>query len=214
LALPRGRGLTDATIQAGGLGWTPGLMIPGWKTAVPGIVIPWREGEDQDNRLAMINIRRLDGGKPKYVRAFSDRPLIYPSPDVIRVGEPLIISEGEFDALLLGQELPEAGVITLGSASMGDDPLVRAPMLSASGWFTALDADQAGDKAAAKFPARAIRVRPPEPDKDWGEVHAGGFNRIRYYWGRHLSMAPAQATPLCLGIIDFLGTTAQETAHV
>ena len=38
------------------------------------------------------------------------------------------------------------------------------------------------------FLASAIRVRPPDPDKDWGEVHAGGANRIRYHWRRHLKM--------------------------
>ena len=46
--------------------------------------------------------------------------------------------------------------------------------------------------AAAKFPASAIRVRPPDPDKDWGEVHAGGANRMRYQWGRHLKLTPEQ----------------------
>ena len=76
--------------------------------------------------------------------------------------------------MLLGQQLPEASVITLGSASTRTDPAVLSRMLSSPRWFIALDADQAGDNAAAKFPASAIRVRPPDPDKDWGEVHAGG----------------------------------------
>ena len=91
--------------------------------------------------------------------------------------------------MLLAQELPEASVITLGSASARTDSSVLSRMLTAATWFAALDADPAGDSAAAKFPARAIRVRPPDPDKDWGEVHAGGFNRIRYYWGRYLPMS-------------------------
>ena len=33
---------------------------------------------------------------------------------------------------------------------------------------------------------------PPAPDKNWGEVYAGGANRIRYQWGRHLKMTPEQ----------------------
>ena len=80
-------------------------------------------------------------------------------------------------------------MITLGSASARTDPAVLRKMLWASRWFVAMDADESGDKAAAKFPARAIRVRPPAPDNDWGEVHAGGPNRIRYIWGSFLAMA-------------------------
>ena len=184
--------MTDKTIKAADLGFTPGVMLPtrngDRRFLTSGIVIPWRE----DGRLTRIKIRRLDDGKPKYAEAFSDRPLIYPSPDIIRPGEPLIICEGEFDAMLLGQELPEASVITLGSSAARIEPDVLSRMLTGR-HGSALDADEAGDKAAAKFPARAIRVRPPDPDKDWGEVHAGGFNRVRYYWGRYLPM-PKPAT--------------------
>ena len=135
-----------------------------------GITIPWRDGP----RLTRIKIRRIwTMGSPEYAEAYSDRPLIFPDPAVIRPGKPLIVCEGEFDCLLLAQQLPEASVITLGSASARTDPAVLSRMLSSPRWFIALDADPAGDSAAAKFPASAIRVRPPDPDKDWGEVHAG-----------------------------------------
>jgi hypothetical protein len=151
-----------------------------------GIVIPWRDGE----RLTRIKIRRLDDGKPRYAEAYSDRAVIFPDRAVIRPGKPLIVCEGEFDCLLMAQQLPEASVITLGSASARTDPAALSRMLCAPRWFIALHADQAGDSAAAKFPASAVRVRPPAPDKDWGEVHAGGPNRIRYHWGRYLKLAP------------------------
>ncbi len=185
----RGRGLTDETIRTAGLGFTSGIAIPTragdrcyWCC---GVVIPWRDR----TRLTRIKIRRIDDGKPKYAEAYSDCPLIYPDPAVIRPGKPLIVSEGEFDCLLLAQQLPEVSVITLGSASARTDPAVLSRMLSSPRWFIALDADEAGDKAAAKFPASAIRVRPPDHDKDWGEVHTGGFNRIRYHWGRYLRLS-------------------------
>jgi len=185
LAYLHDRGLTDETIRAQSLGWVQEVMIPGWKYAVSGVTIPWRDGE----RLTRINVRRPEGSNPKYCWAYSYRASIYPSPAVIRVGEPLIIAEGEFDAVLLGQQLPEASVITLGSTSARTDPAVLARMLSSPRWFLALDADEAGDKAAAKFPGRATCVRPPEPDKDWTDVHRGGANRIRYIWGRYLAMS-------------------------
>jgi DNA primase len=184
----RGRGLTDETVRGAGLGFTPGVMIPtqdGDRSfRFSGITIPWRDGA----RLTRVKIRRICGGAPKYLQAYSDRPLIYPDPAAIRPGKPLIICEGEFDCLLLGQHLPEASVITLGSASARTDPAVLSRMLTAPRWYLAHDADAAGDSAAARFPASAIRVRPPTPDKDWGEVHAGGFNMIRYVWGRHLAL--------------------------
>ena len=34
-----------------------------------------------------------------------------------------------------------------------------------------------------------VRVRPPSPGKDWTDVHSGGFNRVRYHWGRFLPMS-------------------------
>jgi hypothetical protein len=150
-----------------------------------GIVIPCFEGQ----RLALVKIRQPEGVKPKYAEAFRDRPALFPSLAVIQPGRPLIIAEGEFDALLLAQQIPEASVITLGSASARPAPSFLSRMLAASPWFIATDNDTAGDKGAIKWPARSIRVRPPEGDKDWTEVHAGGFSRIRYHWGRYLHMS-------------------------
>ena len=160
-------------------------MVPGWKLAISGITIPWRDGE----RLTRVNIRRPEGSAPKYCWAYSYRVTIYPDPSVIRIGEPLIVAEGEFDCMLLAQQLPEAGVITLGGTGAKATPDILSRMLFSPRWFIALDADESGDKAAAEFPARAIRVRPPEPDNDWTDVHRGGANRIRYIWGRYLDMS-------------------------
>ena len=189
LAYLRGRGLTDETIRAAGLGFTPAVLIPtraGDRCfRFSGIVIPWRDG----TRLTRIKIRRIDDGKPKYAEAYSDRPLIYPDPAVIRPGKPLIVSEGEFDCHAAGPATSRGERHHPGIGSARTDPAVLSRMLSSPRWFIALDADQAGDSAASKFPASAIRVRPPDPDKDWGEVHAGGSNRIRYHWGRYLPMS-------------------------
>ena len=97
----------------------------------------------------------------------------------------MIVCEGEFDCLLLRQELADfdLAVVTLGSASARPGQAVQDVMLAAPVWYLALDGDQAGDKNAAAWPARARRVRPPAPFKDWRELHAAGFNLIRYIWG-------------------------------
>ncbi len=181
LAYLHGRGLRDETIRVARIGWTPGVMIPkrsgDGRYPFSGVVIPWRDGA----RLTRIKIRRTGDGKPKYAEAYSNRPLIYPDPEVIQSGRPLIFTEGEFDAMLLAQELPEASVITLGSSSARTDPSVLSGMLSASTWFVAFDADKAGDSAASKFPVWSVRIRPPEPFNDWTEAAQAGVD-LRCWW--------------------------------
>lgn len=186
LAYLRGRGLVDATISKARLGFVASLAIPSkggdrFRRA-SGISIPWFD----DGRLALLKIRQLEGRLPKYMEAFRDGPSLYPSPAVVKPGLPLVVCEGEFDALLLAQELGDvAAVVTLGSAA-GDPPPAAIPAVcKAPRLFTAHDADGPGDRAAANWPKRAERVR-PEGGKDWTEVHKGGTGRIAYVWGRFL----------------------------
>jgi CHC2-type zinc finger protein len=181
----RGRGLEDGTIRSARLGFTPGVNIP--KKSSPetwearGVTIPWFDSD----RLAMVKIRQPNGREPKYGEAFRDRPALYPAPSEVRPGKPSILCEGEFDALLLRQELDEydLAVVTLGSASARAGQAVQDLMLTSPVWYLALDGNEAGDKNATVWPARAKRVKPPAPFKDWGDAHKGGFNLIRYIWG-------------------------------
>jgi hypothetical protein len=174
--------LTDSTIRQARVGWTPGVMLPTadgvrfWRAA--GVVIPWFEGV----RLTMVKFRQPEGRTPKYVEAFRDGPRISPGPEVIWPGAPLIIVEGELDALFLGQELGElAAVVTLGSASTRPEGSTYLAMLPAPVWYLALDADPAGDKAASGWPARVRRVSPPAPAKDWTEAAQAGID-LRRWW--------------------------------
>ncbi len=189
LAYLKGRGLTEDTIRRHRLGWTPDVGIPiegkarYWRVA--GIVIPWLDGD----RLAMAKIRRLGDFKgAKYVEAHRDRPGIYPTPAAIQPGKLLVIVEGEFDALLLGQALGDlAAVVTLGSASSRPEADILGEMLAAAPWYIATDADDAGDRAASGWPARAVRVRPPV-GKDWTEARQYGMElgndgvNLRRWW--------------------------------
>jgi hypothetical protein len=186
LAYLQGRGLNDATIRAARLGWADKIRMPlkdgGGTWPLAGVTIPWGE----PGRLERINVRRLGllRGK-KYIRAFDDSAVVYPSPAAIRPGTPLVICEGELDALLLGQELADlaAGVVTFGASSGRPDPSTWLAIARCSRVYVALDGDPAGDDAAAEWGGRSVRVRPPEGCKDWGDVHASGFSRIRYIWG-------------------------------
>jgi hypothetical protein len=186
LAYLHGRGLKDETIRDARLGWTPAASIPTRNGDrcyyARGVVIPWF---DRD-RLALVKIRQPEGREPKYAEAFRDRPRIFPGPDVIEAGRPLVIVEGELDTILLGQELRDlAAVVTLGSASSRPAPTMLGMMLAAAPWFISTDADSAGDKAASGWPAQARRVRPPGAFKDWTEAAQGGVN-LRRWWSDRL----------------------------
>jgi hypothetical protein len=115
-----------------------------------------------------------EAGKcPKYVEAFRDRPSLHFSAPV-RAGLPVIVTEGVLDALVVAQAAGEwAGVATAGSASVKPTPALVAPLIIAPRWLIALDADRAGDEAAAAWkalaPGRCSRVR-PEGVKDWGDL--------------------------------------------
>ena len=138
--------------------------------------VPEREGTAEVHRRIQGPVRRL-----------------FPSPAVIEPGRPLIIAEGELDALLLGQALGDlAAVVTLGSASARPEAVTLEVMLAAAPWYIATDADDAGDRAASGWPARAVRVRPPvvimpnagRNTKDWSDLAANGVNLARWWRDR------------------------------
>ena len=106
-----------------------------------------------------------------------------------------MIAEGEFDALLLAQELRRApglpgwaAVVTLGSAAGKPEPKILVDLMPAAPWFLALDGDEAGDKSASGWPSRAIRVRPPGSFKDWTEAAQAGVN-LRRFWSDRIGQA-------------------------
>ncbi len=95
----------------------------------------------------------------------------------------MILTEGEFDALLLGQELGDrATVLTLGSASNRPAPGVLSAIAEAAPIFAAHDADAAGDRAALAWAGRAQRVRLNGRDKDWTDAHRHGAGHIKFLW--------------------------------
>ena len=183
-----GRGLSEETIWSARLGFQPeetwiGGIFEGRRIWVPsGIVIPWFDA----STVALVNVRRFDGD-PRYIAIRgSRRGGVYPSLSEVVTGKPVVIVEGELDALLLRQELAGlAAVITLGGASSRPSLQILSRLIAAHPWIIATDADDAGDKAAGDWlerSDRAIRVRPPEPyGKDWTEVHQSGLD-LKAWW--------------------------------
>jgi DNA adenine methylase len=192
----RARGLVDRTIFEAQLGYfeeTQDRVISGKYTPIPaGIVIPWR---DPRGRVVMLKIRRPAGSEPKYL-SVGQLPIgaLYAAGPFQR-GGPLIIVEGELDTLLLVQELGrEVMVVTLGSADADPDEVVLRRLLGCGAVFAATDADEAGDRAAAKwttaFP-RCRRVVPPS-GKDWTEAAGRGVD-LRAFWSALLGVGPTPA---------------------
>jgi DNA primase len=188
LAYLRDRGMTDATIKGARLGWYDKIRLPlrdqeGTWLLTNFVAIPWF---DPSGRLERINTRRLGlFNGSKYIQAFSDSPIVYPSMSAIRCGAPLVIAEGEFDAILLAQELAGlASVITTGSKSNLPKVSLRVAMLGCSRLYAAHDDDGSGDDAAARWPGRAVRVRPPA-GKDWTEALQAGVDLRRWWIAEH-----------------------------
>ena len=179
------RFLAWETIRQHRLGWTPPISVPSSQPdrcfRVTGIVIPWFDGD----RLSMVKVRREGDVKPKYIDVFRDRPTVYPGYGAIRPRTPLLAVEGEFDAMLLGQELGDrASVITLGGASARPDDRTRIAMSLCPERYAAHDADIAGDRAAAAWSINARRVRPPA-GKDWTDARAQDID-LRSWWSQVL----------------------------
>jgi hypothetical protein len=79
-----------------------------------GIVIPWL----LDGQLWQLKIR-TNRQQPKYLAISGGHPCLFGA-DTLVVGEPAILAEGEFDAMLLWQEVGDLiGVATLGSCNRG-----------------------------------------------------------------------------------------------
>jgi hypothetical protein len=169
----RRRGLADRTTRAAWVGI-------GVRNKSVELYIPWAENDGR--RLVGLK-KRLMGPTPagtRYAWVYRDNPTVYPDPAAIKPGKPLIVVEGEFDCLLIQQEIGDlATTITLGSASGRPGPAVLEAAALASRVFVATDNDPAGDEAATAWPA-ATRIVPPA-GTDWTDVYLSGHD-LRAFW--------------------------------
>lgn len=196
------RGLRESTIREARLGWWPADeyrdgVYPDKPIWIPqGITIPWIDREG----IQAVQVRRLvrpspDGSRKakKYVMIRGSHRVIYPSRSVILPGRPLILAEGEFDVLLLNQEL--AGLvpaITLGSAGDRPDSRTLLAMAKAAPWYIAGDDDGAGERSAEDWIARSGRCRRVTPPAgDWTDAQQAGV-ALADWWAEFLEGGPAQ----------------------
>lgn len=195
------RGLTAPTIREARLGYVSAqttsdytygrVLFPDWKkedgkpVRLPcGIVIP----HFADDALWAVRVRRPPGVEgSKYMGVSGGSKVIYRIDDVLPRC-PVVITEGEFDALVLDQCAGYTGsmaqAIALCSASNKHihsrwlDRLVTAPVIMAR-----LDDDAAGTRAAEVLSALSGRVRSvqvPAPHKDITDFYlAAGLTAVQ-----------------------------------
>ena len=176
------RGLRPETIQAALLGYNPswrevraGVKLP------PGIVIPcWT---DHDLWYVKVRLTRDEAARTgqKYMALKGSQTASLYNAERLKAAAVGLVCEGEFDALLLQQEVPDVAAVTLGSATAG----LSAHWHSYLSWLdrllVILDEDEAGQKGLAKWQAAVSwcqPMRPPEglPGKDVTDWHAAGLD--------------------------------------
>ena len=180
------RGLTEGIIAAAHLGFIPGYPNEWNKVAglnVPcGITIPWYA----DGALWGIKVRRA-GGEQRYqqVSGGNIRGCLYLA-DRIEPGLPLLLTEGEFDALT-GLQIgwDKLSVVSIGSASnFHINMRWYGKLLAAPRLLICMDVDEAGEKAAAEiatlsYAAKSVQV---PMGKDMNEFYLRAGKRLAGEW--------------------------------
>lgn len=174
------RGISLETTRNASLGYVPGTIKDTWpilyglKTP-PGILIPWFA----DGALWRVNVRRPTNEKSQRYRniAGGSGEGLFVAGQVER-GRPLLVTEGEFDALIASQTVGGiVSVVTAGGATNRISQrwlgiFAQTPLILA-----AHDTDDAGQKAAAalrNMTACVRRVDLPDGKDVTDYIVAGG----------------------------------------
>ncbi|MAU11842.1 MAG: hypothetical protein CL607_18595 [Anaerolineaceae bacterium] len=178
------RGLTEKTIVEAGLGYIPGHYRE-WKDLlglkVPcGISLPWMT----HHTIWGIKVRR-SAGQQRYqqVSGGNIKGSLYLA-DEIQPGLPILLTEGEFDALIARQ----VGSGLISAAALGSaantciDPRWFPKFISAPSILICMDDDQAGQRAAkqlSKLSLAATGIQVPQ-GKDINEFYKrAGLHAVR-----------------------------------
>jgi DNA primase len=176
LAYMRGRGFEDHTIRAARLGYVAedmrdapekwGLPDDHRDVWVPrGIVIPWRAC----GTAWRLNVRR-PAGEPKYCGPAGSRNALYGA-DGLRHGRPVILVEGELDAVAIAQEAGDIVTpVATGSTHGARHPRWLKLLSAAPAILVAFDDDCPGEQAARWWMTALPGVRRLIPVGDPAEM--------------------------------------------
>ncbi len=176
------RGLGREVCWAASLGFNPDWQfIDGIGWLAPGIVIPGQFAGDlwyvrvRTTRTARGEAARK--GKPlgKYTALRGSRMGLLYNARALMSAHTAVLVEGEFDALLLGQHLPEGwAAVTLGSAAISPERARLAALALVARVLVCFDDDEAGREALARWRRRLPGIEPlPLPP---------GHNDVTDYW--------------------------------
>lgn len=174
----RQRGLADETIRVARLGYNPQTRfdrnLARWgQSEGKAVWLPkgWIIPNLRDGALWAVRIRRPNDevaqGGAKYVSLKGTRARLYNLDSCQGMGDG-ILTEGEFDALLLAQELGElAGVVATCGASKHANAQDAPLLASLRRLWVAMDTDRAGEAGVdwwLENAPKARRLQPPEHD--------------------------------------------------
>ena len=180
LAYLQRRGLTQDTIRDARLGFvsadrreTPdawGLPVNHRPVWIPrGIVFPWRAC----GALWRLNMRR-PVGEPKYCGPAGSGNGLYGA-DGVRSGLPVVVVEGEFDALVVAQEAGDlVAVVATGSTCGARRDRWARLLRAASIILVAFDGDAAGEQATSWWLDVLSGARRLVPEGDPAEMKERG----------------------------------------
>jgi len=169
------RGLRDAAL----LGWRLGYSLGGEMHGhflERGIVIPWVVG----TTAWKLNVKLRTGSDPKYKAVVGSK-----NGGLYGAGRPgntlpnVVVTEGEFDALLVWQEASDmVDVLSLGSAGARVNDRWLPALRPFRRFWIATDNDPSGNKAATDWLGvvgeRGTRLLPPGGAKDITDAWAAG----------------------------------------
>lgn len=162
------RGINENVIQEAGLGFNAEEVRPMWgltEVWLPrGIVIPWT----YQGKFWKVNIRR-PSGDPKYIQPKGGANGLY-NASAIKADTTVVMTEGEFDSLVLRSHVP--GIIPVATGTTSGARILRwvTAIETASRVVLAFDVDEngAGDKAALwwqeQLKDKALRLKPTAHD--------------------------------------------------
>jgi hypothetical protein len=206
----RQRGLADETIYEARLGFSRGEQTGGLYCE-RGITIPWYATAG----IVFVQVRRLAADKPKYkALAGGTRGGMYPGTP--SSGRPLLIVEGEFDALLAQQETGDlVAVATLGGAADALNTDAALAVVCAPVVLVATDNDKAGDEAWRRWQAVTARAKRITPlgGKDITDTYLAGAD-LRSWIGGELGRLIDDSTSTTPGIVTLpVNPTDDETSE-
>jgi DNA primase len=154
-----------------------------------GIVLPWL----LDDQLWQLKVR-TNRDQPKYLAIAGGHPCLFGAETLVP-GQPALLAEGEFDALLLWQEAGDlVGVATLGGCGKRVSVRALRYLLGCPRLLVAYDTDAEGEKGAERLrqlSSRLRRVRLPVGKDVTAFWQAGGrvrdwvhFELARLHGGR------------------------------